>query len=211
MATKLSIYNGALAILGETPLASLSEDRSARYWLDRAWDNGIVDDCLEQGQWAFATRSQKITNSTSITPAFGYRYAFEIPDDFKGLIGIWTDDYFSDQLEKYFYEADVIYCDYDTIYIKFVSNAATYGYNLARWTQVFSKYVEHHLAVESEPNISNNPSLKAKLETQETSKLIAAKNFDKRNKQRKKMEAGTWVSSRSGNTLYRPTIYLPAS
>ena len=51
MATKLSIYNGAAALLGETPLASLSEDRSVRYWLDRAWDDGVIDYCLEQGQW----------------------------------------------------------------------------------------------------------------------------------------------------------------
>lgn len=90
MTDKLKLYNGALAILGETPLASLSEDRAARYWLDRAWADGVVDYCLEQGQWHFATRTQQLTQSTSIIPAFNsWNFAFQLPDDFFGLNSLW--------------------------------------------------------------------------------------------------------------------------
>ena len=57
MTDKLSIYNGALNILGERKLASETENREPRYQLDDIWDNDMVDRCLQMGQWNFAARS----------------------------------------------------------------------------------------------------------------------------------------------------------
>ena len=81
MTSKLTLFNGALRLLGERRLASLTEDRPARRYLDDAWDDGLVDDALEQGFWNFATRTVQMTASTSVEPEFGYRYAFQKPDD----------------------------------------------------------------------------------------------------------------------------------
>lgn len=198
MATKLSLYNGAAALLGETPLASLSEDRSLRYWLDRAFDNGVIDFCLEQGKWSFAIRSQKITPSTTIIPAFGFEYAYELPSDFKGLNSIWTDPDFINALEEYDLEAGVIYTNWEDIYIKFVSNAASYGGNLARFTESFAKYVEARLANEVQPNVTNSPAMAQKMAITEANALMAAKNYDKRNKKVDRLPLGMWNRSRSG-------------
>ena len=47
MASKLSIYNGALRAIGERRLASLTEDRASRRELDDAYDD-VVANCLSR-------------------------------------------------------------------------------------------------------------------------------------------------------------------
>lgn len=198
MATKLSLYNGACALLGETPLSSLSENRSVRFWLDRAWDDGAINTCLEQGKWGFATRSQQITQSSSIIPSFGPQYAFELPSDFKGLNGIWSDQNFLNSIDNYYIEAGVIYCDWDTIYVKYISNAATYGNNLAVWPETFARYVESYLAKKVQQNVVNSPAKANELDFIERNALMKAKDYDKKSKPRQRMQAGNWVTSRTG-------------
>lgn len=198
MATKLSIYNGALALLGETPLASLSENRSARYWLDRSWDDGLVNYCLEQAQWSFATRTLEMTYSTSIIPAFGFQYAFEVPDDFIELNSFWVDPWCQNPLDTYFFEASVIYAASDTIYMKYVSNDSNYGGNLARWPQTFTRYVECRLASLVQANITNSENTQAKIDRSEAKALMTAKNMDKRLKPKDTLPLGNWTKSRIG-------------
>ena len=60
MTDKLSIYNGALSILGERRLASLTENREPRYKLDDVWDNNFVRRLLQMGQWQFAQRTVQL-------------------------------------------------------------------------------------------------------------------------------------------------------
>lgn len=196
MTTKLKTYNGALAILGETPLASLEEDRGVRYWLDRAWADGVVDYCLEQGQWHFATRSQQMTQSTSIIPSFGYKFAFEIPDDFVGLNSLWLDQLFRQPLFEYLIQDGVIYAQWDTIYLQYVSNAPTYGYNLAVWPNAFAQYVQTRLAGESQQNVTNSEVLRDKIAKLEEKARLTALNNDKRDKPLDRNPLGSWSRAR---------------
>jgi hypothetical protein len=121
MTDKLSLYNGALRKLGERKLASLSEDRAPRRYLDDAWDDGAVTYCLEQGNWTFATRSQKLEPSTSLIPDFGYKYAYEKSTDWLSTVAICSDEYYKNGLQ-YSEEAGIIYCDWNEIYVKFVES-----------------------------------------------------------------------------------------
>lgn len=198
MATKLGIYNGAISLLGETPIASLTEDRSVRYWLDRAWDNGLVNHCLEQGQWYFATKSQQITYSTTIVPAYGYPYAIAIPNDFLGMVSIWLDPYFTIPLQDYVIETGVIYTPFQTVYLKFISNANTYGNNLAKWPESFDRYVQAELALLTEPNITNSTAVYNKIEQTVIKRKATAKNNDKRDKPRQNLPLGNWTKARVG-------------
>lgn len=199
MTTKLNIYNGALALLSETPLSSLAETRSVRQWLDYAWDNdNLINYCLQQGQWYFATRTQRITASTTLVPAFGPKYAFEIPSDFQGMVSLWIDPFCKTPLQDYTIEAGVIYCDFDTIFIKFVSNAATYGGNLAAWPQAFARYVQAELALIAEPSISNNPAIYQKVEIAQKKRRMIALNQDMRDKPMDTLPLGRWTKSRIG-------------
>ena len=159
MATKLDLYNGALRILKERRLASLTEAREPRRLLDDIYGDGLtsgaVPACLEMGQWTFATRSAMIDYAPSITPSFGYRYAFDQPSDMVNLCGIWSDEYMTAPLLQYRDERAYWYCDLQTIFVAYVSKDATYGGDLALWPESFSDLVQSYLAKEIAGNLTN--------------------------------------------------------
>ncbi len=138
MATdKLKIYNGALAIIGERQLASLTEERESRRQLDLIYDDGGILGCLEAGQWYFAMRSQKITYDPSITPDWGYKFVFDVPSDHIRTCGLCQDEFFSVPLLEYKEEANFWYANLQTIYVRFVSSDTNYGLDMSLWPASF--------------------------------------------------------------------------
>ena len=147
MATdRLSIYNGALQICKQRPVASLTVNEESRRELDVVWDGGGVEYCLEQGQWLFARRSSKFTYDTGITPSFGYAHGFTKPDDFVNLAALCSDEFFNTPLNRFSDEAGVWYADLEEIYVKYTSKDPKYGFNFAKWSQAFTRYVEAYFA-----------------------------------------------------------------
>lgn len=144
--TKLRVYNGALTILGQRELATLAEERESRRKLDLAWDDGVVDASLEAGQWYFAMRSQRITYDPSITPDWGHRRVFEVPEDHIRTCALCEDEMFNQPLLAYREEAGFWYADLDTIFVRFVSNDASFGGDMSLWPQTFVDYLKAHLA-----------------------------------------------------------------
>lgn len=146
MATKLTIYNGALLECGQRELASLSEEAAARRMLDRVWDTGGVDYCLGQGQWKFAKRTLQIASSSGMAQSFGYQYAFEKPTDHIRTTSLCSDEYGNAPLLRYTQEQSWWFADTDPIYVSYISNASVYGGDLAAWPEDFSRYVEAYFA-----------------------------------------------------------------
>ncbi len=151
MTTKLGLYNNALRLCRERKLDSLSEQREPRRLLDDAYGDitttGVVRECLETGQWTFATRTQALDYTPSVEPDFGYRRAFNIPTDWVRTVAVCSDEFFKQPLLEYVDERQYWYADLDTIYIKYVSDDVSYGADLATWTETFAKFVEAALAV----------------------------------------------------------------
>ena len=145
-ATRLSVYNGALLLCGERALSALTDAVEARYLLDTVWNNNGVDGCLEEGQWEFAMRTIQIDYDTGITPTYGYARAFNKPTDWILTSAVCSDEFFRVPLTRYVDEAAYWYADIDTIYVRYVSNDANYGGNLAGWPRSFTEFVEAHFA-----------------------------------------------------------------
>lgn len=146
--TKLSLYNQALGILGDRELASLTEDRAARRKLDGAWDRGAVDHCLGQANFSFAVRSSMLDYDPSLTPDFGHQYAFEIPTDCVQLWSVCSDEFYTYPVERFANEGGYLFTDYETIYVKYASNGATFGGDYSKWTRQFQALVAAYLANE---------------------------------------------------------------
>lgn len=190
--SKLTLYNGALRMLGERKLASLTEDRLPRRLLDDAWDDGAIDYCLGQAEWTFATRTQLLNASTSIDPDFGFQYAFEKGNDWVETIAIATDEYFDNGLARYSDEAQIIYCDHDEIYVKFTSNHSSYGGDYSLWSEPFVDYVEAYLASQISPTLKQKDFDERKL----AMILREAKNKDSKRKAPKILPLGTFANAR---------------
>ena len=80
MPTDLDLANVALALLGESPLASLSDDRKAATVV--APRIALVRDALLRSHpWNFAITRAALA-VVAEAPAFGYSYAFALPTDY---------------------------------------------------------------------------------------------------------------------------------
>lgn len=82
MATKLQVYNDALRILAENPLAALETDpdlkTEAQAALDDAYDEAVTY-VLRAADWRFALKTTTLTHNALITALPGFAYAFEKP------------------------------------------------------------------------------------------------------------------------------------
>lgn len=198
--TRLNLYNGALSILGERRLASLAESRGPRHHLDQAWSRGVLDYCLEAGQWKFATRTQMIDYSASITPPEGmdFAYAFDKPADCKRLIGVYGDGSMVLPLRGYREEAGYWWANLEAIFVRFVSNDATYGADLSLWPQRFAKFVEAHLAYEVAMDVTGDQDKADRALKLRERLLREALAMDAQQDPSKTVPAGSWVRARSG-------------
>ena len=162
MTDQLSVYNGALALGGERALANLSENREPRHKLDDIWSRDFKRRVLRQGSWNFAIKSVQPAIEATVTPAFGYRNAFEKPTDFVRTAGVTTDEYFKNPLRDYTDESGFWFADLDEIYIRYVSDDEEYGGDMSLWTEDFTEFAEHYLWVKVAPRLRGyNPTLMA--------------------------------------------------
>lgn len=200
MASKLSVYNGALRLLGERRLASLTEDRSSRYEIDAAYDD-VLADCLEGGYWNFAMRSVEAEPDDDAAPQFGYTYAYSKPDDWVRTYTISANERFEPPLEDYQDENGYWFCDVEPLYIRYVSNDTDWGGNLGGWPRSFASYVEATLAVAVCLQItSSSEKLAEAMKVQKRAKTHAKAN-DAMNEPSRPLATGSWVNSRDGGTL----------
>lgn len=201
MASKLGIYNKALTQhLGERKLASLAENREPRRVLDDIWDEGLVNACLEAGQWKFAKRTLKLTYNPDVTPAFGHAYAFDKPTDFVRLVGFYSDEFCQMPLLAYQEEAGQWFASLQDVYIEYVSNGAAYGNDLARWPESFTDYVAGSVALRATGRIQGNATDKDALTKEVEMLLKNSRSKDAMEGPTKFPPEGSWPSSRRGNT-----------
>lgn len=198
MATKLGVYNDALELIGERALSSLTENREPRRVLDGRYDSAL-NYCLEAGFWNFAMRSVEIAADDAVTPAFGYVYAFEKPDDWLRTAALSDSETFATPLRYYVDEGSYWYSDVTPMYVRYVSNGATYGLDLTRWPETFTRYVVTHLAAEICERLTQNSSKLDELRRLEKRRLADAKAKDAINDPVGRVPTGSWVLSRGAH------------
>lgn len=198
MTAKLTLYNEALGHLRERKLASLSEAREPRRVLDDFYD-GVVAYCLARGFWNFAMRAVSMTESATITPTFGYSYAFEKPSDWIRTFMVADNENFDPLLGRYNDEASVIYADCTPLYLKYVSSNASFGLNLAAWPQSFADYVALRLAYRCAPRIESVGTERiADLRKEQKDACAVAGGIDAMDEPPGIPPRGSWVQSRRG-------------
>lgn len=197
--SQLVLYNKALRHLGERRLASLSEAREPRRLLDDEY-NDALNYCLGQGYWNHAMRTVSINHDTGVTPPFGLTYAFAKPSDWIRTHSVSADEFFTLPDLKYVDEAQYWYSNNDPIYVRFVSNDASYGLNLSIWPDTFTEYVAIYLARKISRHLTSSEELILSLKKDERSYRIDARSKDAMNEPTQFPPRGTWVRSR-GNGL----------
>lgn len=200
MATnKLSLYNGALQMLGARKLASLTENQLSRRELDSVFSRGGVKTCLSFGQFKFAVKTILWDASPSIEPDFGYQYGFDKPTDWVRTVGVSTDEYFENPLLQYKDEAGFIWASITPIYFSFVSDDVLYGFDYAKWPENFSRMTECYFAKEVCLRLTQSASLKEDLEGAFKKLKTESKATDAMDGSTQFLPTGSWVRARRGS------------
>lgn len=200
MATsKLKLYNGALSILGERKLATVTENREPRFKLDDIYDNDLIDRMLQMGQWNFAARSVELAASPSITPSFGYQYGFDKPADFRRTMMVAYDEYFNIPITRYSDESNWWFCDAEQIYVQYVSNDSQFGADFALWPPNFTEFVEHYMAYKVAPRLTGLDFNETALERKYKMTLREAKAVDAMESPAAFPPKGGWARSRQNS------------
>jgi hypothetical protein len=197
---KLTLYKRALLMLGERAISSLSEDREPRRLLDQVWDAGAVRKCLDDGYWKFALRSQMLDPSTDVTPSFGFQHAYDKPEDFVKLAAFCADEFFRSPVTEYTEEGGFWFSSHNPIYIKYVSDGASYGADLTIWPEGFSEYVSAYLAAEIVKRVTQSESDRQAIYAIKRQRLLDAKSSDAMEGPTQLLPTGSWTAARRMGT-----------
>lgn len=204
MTTKLEVYNLALLSIRESRLASLSEVRESRYNLDTVWDT-TLEELISKGFWRFALRTVKIDSDDAITPNFGFRYCFNLPDDWVRSYEVSGSEFMDPPLEQWQEESNAIWAEIDPIYLRYVSNSSTgYGYDLARWPARFTRAMAAELAYRIAPKATgSSDSMLERLQVEAAGALTQAQQFDALREPSKRPPEGKWNQARQTRGMRR--------
>lgn len=205
MADKLNVYNGALRLLGQEILPSLTEEGPSRRALDSAWQD-CGDYLLAKGLWNFAIRTVELAPDDGQTPIPGYDYSFAHPVDWVRTLAISQSSDFIEGLRDYEDQAGFWYCSATPIYLRYVSNDDAYGWNVTAWRQPFAKCFSAYLAFECGLPISNDKSNRNDIYTLYKGLLKDAKALDAVDERVRDKPAGRLTRSRMSRFLTRDGI-----
>lgn len=198
MTDKLSLFNEALTEhLDVDKLSSLSENVPHRHALDQVWDRDFVDTVLQKGQWDFAARTQLLEDDPSVTPPFGYQFAFARPANHVRTMAVCTDEYLRAPLLDYEFEGAYWYADHDEIYVRFVSNDLDFGGDFSLWPPNFTRFAACNLAVRSRGRIAGKGIDKDDLKKTCKGLLREAQATDAQERPSVLPPLGSWSRSRT--------------
>ncbi len=200
MADKLSSYNLALAHLGQRRLASLTEAVEQRRVLDDLWDQ-VTRQCLEEALWNFILRTVQIDASTTVIPAFGWKYAFKIPNDWLRTTLVSSVETLIPPLLDFYEESGYWYSNFTPLFVQYQSNDPLYGLNLGAWTANFTQYQSLQLAEIACIRITGKPEMLAGpngITRRLRAAKVKAKSNDAMNEGPRELPTGTWARSRRG-------------
>jgi hypothetical protein len=193
MATKVTVYNAALALLGQTLVDSDTDDTENTRVLNGHWVS-VVDLAHEKTAWDFAKVRMQLPRLDA-TPVFGYQFYYAVPGDLLRILSMSQSGQFGDDLVAYEQEPGKIATNADTVYMIYVSNTSRDA--IGRWSESFAYYVATELATRAMAKI--NPSA-ADMITKERKKAASdAIGLDATQGPPKQRRPGAWARAARGS------------
>lgn len=200
-ASRLSIYNGALRWLEEQKLASLTEQREPRRYMDDEFEENNLF-CLSDGNWNFAMRFVRMSPEKSILPNFGFNFVFKKPIDWNHTFQISGNEGFNPLLRLYNDQNGYWFANTATLYVKYISTDENYGLNMGMWTPAFVQFVEARLAWLVAPRLKQKQGLLERLDKLLKKVRDEAISTDSQDTPAQPLPFGTWTLARAPRIAY---------
>ena len=196
MATKLQIWKQALVHLEKATITTLTDDVEAVYVFGNAWD-GVVEEAFNSGDWNFAKASVALSANGALTPAVGWSYAFDYPDDWIRTVTVSNNPSFL-TFKDYVDESGHLHANTPTLYLRFISEVNAADDQISTWPTMFWRYAALKLAFDTCGRLTSGDTLEEKLRLRMEKALRQAKSVDARNENNKVIEPGSWLRARRG-------------
>jgi len=182
-ATKLSLYNGALQLLGERRLLTDTDDAATRRDLDALYDTNAVDYCLEIVKPRYSTVLLQLTG-VAPTGDSAFDFAAPIPADFialfqsiEGKPAMFQDGREESPITRFIREGQELLSDFEFPYIRYcIAHTDPQLADMpASFALVVSAYMARELASKYDPD--SEEMIQTKLEQRiEVSKAVEIGN-----------------------------------
>jgi len=124
--TKIEICNHALLKIGADTIASLDINQndqeavvqSAKFC--KLLFNQALEEVLRTYRWNSALKRSKLVRLVE-TPAFKFKYKYQLPSDCVRVVSVYDDKEAYDDRTEWVVESNTILCDYDKVYLCYVS------------------------------------------------------------------------------------------
>jgi len=198
---QLGLYNNALLLLGQRSLSSLTEDREPRRRLDEIYGLEAVNFCLELSRPTFARKTSKLTSSTTSTE-HDFDNVFTFSSDYVTMLEVYSDANLDQPITRYIIEGRTIACNYDTIYLRYISD----GYALTDWTPSFVQVVSVYLARELAERLS--PDKYEEIDGKFQQRVEIVRGLSKEKEPSERPTKATVTLSNSWRTIYNDALLI---
>ncbi len=198
MATKGDVINGALALIGQPPMASAADTST---WVKRCVDRypAVTRALLEQHPWNFARVMEEMSQLAEATG--GRTYSYTKPAKCLRICFINdTGEDSDDQWHEYDDADGKIHSDSETLFMWFVSS--DYLIKEGSWPQVFADAVSAEIAARVLPIASKDRGTKVDLVEMAKVALKRAKSFNAQQKPFRPNPMGKWARARRVGSRY---------
>ena len=195
MPGETDVANVALRLIGQTAITSRTDGSSTANTVDDLFDE-IRDDLLRSHPWNFATKRQKLAQS-STTPGFEFDFAYPLPADWIRTISVHNNDAGYGTIlyrMEYIGTQRAIVASADDIYLRYVYQVTDPNLMAPDFRRAFEIALARDLSV---PIASSN-TLQEQLSKQFIRKIAQARSSDAIGAFPELRPRGSWASARGG-------------
>lgn len=186
---ELQAANGALAHLGEPPLASLAETRNAARQIVHHFAD-VRDSLLAEHDWNFARDTERPAAEAPLTDPIRYPLADTVIQVL-GVDGLETDDW--QVVAAGDGSLKVLTCGAEAPLVHVIRRIDS----VAQWSPLFLEVFQLRLAARLAPVIARNARMGADLMAMADSRLMKARRRDAQEGARKQVRRdGSWMQAR---------------
>ena len=124
--TKIEICNHALLKIGADTIASLDINQNDQEAVVQSAKfcnilfNQALEEVLRTYKWNSALKRSALTRLTE-TPAFKFKYKYQLPNDCVRVVSLYDEKEAYDDRTEWVVESNTILCDYENVFICYVS------------------------------------------------------------------------------------------
>jgi hypothetical protein len=199
--TKLQLYKRACVLMEQSPISALSDNVEVRRRLDDHYDDTLAW-LMEQGFWRTGMRTVEITQNESVSPAFSFEFAHDMPSDFVKRYVVSASEFLDPPLDEqqsgnaYLMEGGYIWANVTPIYMRYLSNDSAYGLDLTLWTEGMANACAHELAARACPVTTGSTEKAGELHEKAVALASRAATFDAMQQPSQRHREGRWTGNR---------------